>query len=574
MKTPEFVVDIEPGRTSDLRVSVHACDLAPIEDEVERPLPSLMPADLDELRSGAGSERMTEAIATQVTGWLLQNDLRGHLGTALHAATSPFRILIRPHPKVLCELADVPFELLKVDADPLALQPSVRAIVHTLKQRRRDAPAPTVRKAWPFRVLLVRTNPGDLGGLVPPALPIRDHILEIARASGLADVVEVTVLSSEEGGAPVTYDALRAELRATSYSLLVYLGHGDLQDAGFEGLPPIGVLLFEIAGSPFANPIRSDQLRSELQNRPVPVVVLVGCLTAASDAVRERLPQWMRGSQSVAQSLIHGESGVQCAIGMRHRLETADAEHFLQAFIRSLLKEQPGDVERAVRAGREEMFAQKPYPPSWSAPVLFSVGTAEPIFDFMCAAVSPADPLDEHDQDLRRTTWKALSELPGTLPLETRRFPTMLLDTVESGFLERRKRMGVSVIWPTRIEAEPGAVVRVAVQHAGFLSVSRLEGRLAFPEPITALSARPGSAISAAGLRVFFALHQPGEVRWFVEPASRSRPGTLAPGTLFEVDLPLPDRSPVVYDIRIDALLSEPKLPLCGWNNAIVVPPR
>ncbi len=46
-------------RRSRLRLCVHAT-LAPIDDELERPFPSLPPAELDELRSGYGSEQMTE----------------------------------------------------------------------------------------------------------------------------------------------------------------------------------------------------------------------------------------------------------------------------------------------------------------------------------------------------------------------------------------------------------------------------------------------------------------------------------------------------------------------------------
>ncbi|WP_437839084.1 CHAT domain-containing protein [Sorangium sp. So ce1153] len=572
MRSPEFVVDIEPGAVSRLRLCVHASNLAPIEDELERPFPSLPPAEIDELRSGYGSEQMTEALAEQVTAWLLQNDLRGHLGTAVNAATQPFRIVFRPHPAVLPFLQDVPFELLKLGADPLALHPWVRGIVHSQKRYRPAATPSRLRWGWPFRVLLVRTNPKDLGGSVPPVLPIRDRVLSIARACGLADVVEVSVLSSEAGaGGPVTYDAVRAELRNASYNLLVYLGHGDLQEVGFEGFPPIGVLLFELDGSAFANPIRADQLRSELLNRPVPVVVLAGCLTAAGEVQRERMPQWMRGSQSVAHALIHGESGVQCAIGMRHRLETADAERFLQAFVLSLLKQSPGDVERAVRAGREEMFAQKPYPPSWSAPVIFRAASTEPLFDFLCTAPTTYDPLDEHDQELREKVWKARSELPATLPPETRHFSSILLDTVESTFLDRRRQRGASLVWPDRVEARPGQPVQVAVHHLGSLSVSRLEGRLSFAEAIRVQAARPGPALKDAGLRAFFALDQPGEVR-FVASGARGEPVTLGAGPLFEVDLALPGMFPAVYELRVDALASEPKLFLCGWNNAIVVP--
>ncbi len=38
-ETLEFVVDIEPGSGTSLRLRVQATGLAPIEDEIERPLP-------------------------------------------------------------------------------------------------------------------------------------------------------------------------------------------------------------------------------------------------------------------------------------------------------------------------------------------------------------------------------------------------------------------------------------------------------------------------------------------------------------------------------------------------------
>ena len=58
-ETPEFVVDIEPGSGSTVRLCVQARGLVPIEDEVERALPSFPLADLDELRSGDASEQVT-----------------------------------------------------------------------------------------------------------------------------------------------------------------------------------------------------------------------------------------------------------------------------------------------------------------------------------------------------------------------------------------------------------------------------------------------------------------------------------------------------------------------------------
>ncbi|HVK63526.1 MAG TPA: CHAT domain-containing protein [Polyangium sp.] len=566
-QAPEFVVGIEPGPGTGLRLYVSATGLAPIEDELERPLPSFPPAELDELRSGSASEAVTEDLARQVSNWLLQNDLRGHLSTAFNAAVEPFRIIFRLHAQLLSGLADVPFELLKFDTDPLVLQRQVRSIVHIMKrsrvaQRTRTDCAPTI--------LLIRANPADLGGQVPPILPIRDRIREIAAGRGL-DTVEVTVLSSEAGGGgPVTYEAFRHELRKKCYSVLVYLGHGDLQEVGLKGLPPIGVLQFELEGSSFANPIRADQLRSELQNHPVPVVVLTGCLTAASDAIQRRLPQWMRGNQSVAAALVYGDSGVQCAIGMRQKMETADAICFLKAFFLSLLAEVPGDVERAVRAGREDLFAQKPYPPSWSAPVIFRTSNEEPLFDWRGGRVSGlCDPLDEYEQKLRQEGWKALVRIPDSAPPRSREFPKALLARVESAFIDRWKQRGAAVLWPARIDVQPDGTARAHIHHEGVLEVRSLEGQMTFPGALTVQTVQPSPTLKAAGFRAYFAMDQPGTLRFLLRCP---RGAKIAPGLLFEVVLGIPTAASAVYSLVVDNLESDPRAPMRGWSNAVVVP--
>ena len=571
-ETLEFVVDIEPGSGTSLRLRIQASGLAPIEDEIERPLPRFPAGDLDRLRSGDASERVAEELADLVTDWLLQSDLRGHLGTAFNAALAPFRIVFRLHPKVLADLAEVPFELLKFNADPLVLQRQVRAMVH-MQKRSRAMPSPAARDGWPLGILLVRSNPADLGGKVSPILPLRDRILAIAEARGLKSAVEVTTLSSEPGGSgPVTYDSLRRRLHDRRYSILVYLGHGDLQDAGFEELPPTGVLQFEVESGPYANPIRANQLRSEMQNYPVPVVLLAGCSTAASEAMLQRTPQWMRGNQSVAQSLIYGESGVQCVVGMRYRLETADADRFLAAFFQSLIADAPGDVEQAVRAGREDLFARKSYPPSWSAPVLFRTASAEPMFEWMGRAPGLIDPLDEHDQMLRQASWKALSGMPCTAPPESRTFPRQLLRQMEAAFVERWTRRGACVLWPSQIDATPGATAQVSITHAGSLAVMYLEGRLSLPDALSVQAARPSVALTAAGFQVFFALDEPGSARFLIRsPDGRRR--AIPAGALLELDLAIPESAPAVYSLSVESLESEPNALLRGWSNAIVVLP-
>jgi CHAT domain-containing protein len=571
-ETPEFVVDIEPGPGSTVRLCVHASGLVPIEDEVERALPSFPPADLDELRSGDATEQVTEGLAHQVTTWLLQNDLRGLLGTAFNAATAPFRIVFRPHPKLLADLADIPFELLKLDTDSLVLLQKVRSIVH-MQKRRRSPPASAGNQAWPLRILIVRSNPPDLGGEVPPARSLCESILTSARSLSLGSAVQVKLLSSEPGASgAVTYDALCSELQQTSYSVLVYLGHGDLLAAGAEGLPPTGVLQFEIEGSPYANPIRAEQLRHEMQNSPVPLVVLAGCLTAASDAVVRRLPQWMRGSQSVAQSLVYGESGVQCAVGMRYRLETADALFFLKVFFQSLIARTPGNVEQAVYMGRGALFQQKPYPPSWSAPTIFRAAGVEPLFEWMRRPPEQIDPLDELDERMRQQIWRALSSIPRDAQPESRAFPGQLLERVESGFVERRTQRGASLIWPASIEARPGELAHACLRLNGSLELTSLEGRLTFPDALTARAARPSAALKAAGFRVLFGLDQQGTARFLVRSPSAA-PAAIPSGVLLEFDIEVPATAPAVYGLSVDSLEGAPQALVRGWSNAIVVSP-
>src|SRR5207253_1739648 len=118
---------------------------------------------------------------------------------------------------------------------PLVVTPQVEALVYLLPKA---TPSPQSMKLphWPLRVLIVRSNPPDLGGVVPPAGPIRDAIVALGNDVALhlppgqqVNPVQVDVLSSEPGIAmPATWPAVAAQIAGHSYHILVYLGHGDL----------------------------------------------------------------------------------------------------------------------------------------------------------------------------------------------------------------------------------------------------------------------------------------------------------------------------------------------------------
>jgi hypothetical protein len=110
---------------------------------------------------------------------------------------------------------------------------------------------------------------------------------------------------------------------STAYHILVFLGHGDIRETPGTAVP-VGQLQLETADRKHDS-YEARRLSALLHEYPVPVVMLIGCLTAADltpemlEAVESEFPRWLRGSQGVAQALINGTSGVQCAVGMRYR---------------------------------------------------------------------------------------------------------------------------------------------------------------------------------------------------------------------------------------------------------------
>jgi formylglycine-generating enzyme required for sulfatase activity len=191
------------------------------------------------------------------------------------------------------------------------------------------------------------------------------------------------MLSSESANnfilGPPTPEKLGKRLEAFAYHVLVYLGHGGLDTSEQNG----ACLIYLEGEDHYSRQLPGEDLADLLQTFPVPVVLLAGCLTAAGPA--------LEGSLGVAQLLVRRPSGVRCAIGMRNRLEDADATEFLRAFFNHLLNrtgEYPGHVEEAVRAGRLALRNHSKQPSAWSAPALFSNVLPEPVFPFLRPATA------------------------------------------------------------------------------------------------------------------------------------------------------------------------------------------
>src|SRR5262249_21129093 len=124
----------------------------------------------------------------------------------------------------------------------LIFRKNLQSIVHLLPY---DGPPQTSLSGlgYPLRVLIVRSNPLDLGGAVPPALPICKEIVDIGQKHFGDGQVVVDLLSRENTDPNLwpTWDRFQEQVKM-DYHLLVYLGHGDLRP---ETIPPVGVLQFE-----------------------------------------------------------------------------------------------------------------------------------------------------------------------------------------------------------------------------------------------------------------------------------------------------------------------------------------
>jgi hypothetical protein len=579
----DLTLDIQPDVGGALRLCVTG-----ERGKIVFPLlvPQLNRGMIDALRSGAASSAIAAKLSTDVSTWLLNGGFAQHLLLEINGATkATLRLVFHTDPKLLDgALADLPFELLEL-SEPVVLKAKVRALVHALDK---IGPAPTALAStrWPLRVLIVRSNPRDLSDAVPPAAGLRDEIRKLAEPHYGPGNVEVTLLSREPGvKKPVTWRAVRDSLGSSSRpDIFIFLGHGDIVKS-FDNVPGTGVLHFESPDGEAHEEISAKLIKNEFEENPVPAVILVGCLTAASPPRADfeaLLPNWMRGNQAVAQALVNSESGVHIAIGMRYRLETEDAELFLKAFFRSLLQppapgavDVRGDVEIAVRDGRRELYHANPYPPSWSAPVIFRTLLPEPMFPFLRTNPGAMDPVAESDQLTRESAWKMLSESP-----RAGRTPAIdpiveLLDRIENDTRARAAANGLALIAPTRAEVSPGTVATVAIELSENVTVESVTGRITFEAGLQVRGMRSSAALRAAGFQAMFAPPGEAELEFRLQhsgPAGQT-PKALTKGPLFEFDFDIGQAVPAVHVVHVEDLAPAPPRPMRGLINAILVSP-
>lgn len=595
----ECVIEIRQNGPQ-LELVVTAPSLGGNGKMVQRALPTLDAAELDQMRLGAPPPALVNQVADKVSRWLQEPnlDLEQVLGLLNPGAAGAQRLVFNLRDvrdeTLRYSLADVPVELLEPvgGGTAYALHQGVSSIVHWLPKM---AVARTTWPEWPLRVLIVRSNPAQLDGNVPAGAPIRDLIVAQGNLRG-AGSVQVDLLSSEVAPnlvGPPTLDQLDLQLVA-GYHILIYLGHGDVRE-GAPGMLPVGVLQLENADGQRSEPVDAAKLSVMLQGRSVPVVLLVGCLTASDipvadlPDVMQELPQWMRGSHGVAQSLVNGGSSVQFAVGMRFRIETSDAHCFLSAFFAKLLGQgnpgaTTGDLEAAVREARRKLRLHGS-PASWAAPVVFRTRGEEPMFPFLNGGRPPIA-VDQGQQLVREKSWESLALInwgshstPGGPGVYER--VRALLEVVDGLMITAVTAQGALLI-PGLVElgshqlAPAPALVNIPIGLHGPLDVGSLEGVLVERSGVGRIVALvPDAALGASGFDlsdVLSAEPQANRRRFRIQRSAGGH-GPLPEGVLFNVTMEIGPASGAVYTIALGEIRTDLPRAICPGTNAVIVSP-
>lgn len=548
-----------------------------------RPPLTSLDKELRLLRFGDASDDLVKQVTARISEWLLGTDLNGQITTAINLSGNgeQIRLIFNVDEDLREVLADVPFELIVLSGgmEPLVLNPRVASMVHLLPK---VGTAVTRSSGWPLKILIVRSNPADLGGAMPPAAPIRQRIQDILEQEALdPGLIHIDILSSEQAdnlaGRP-TPEELEDQLPKVEYDILIYVGHGDVASNVSPGKNKIGgVLQLEDKKGERHRVLEASTLANWLgEPNPVPVVLLLGCLTADEDIpaemrddVRDLLPQWLRGSQGVAQVLLNSTSGVQFAVGMRYKIDTKDAIDFLDFFFRNLLKTKPGNVEAAVRSARRKL-QDRTY--MWSAPVIFSMLSDEPMFQFM--EDPPGCPSVDTSEKVRKSVWRSLAQVKwsareGDIFKElVPQWHSDLRDS-EQEIVDKMNEHKSGLVLPGFGEFKAGNEIRVPVKLIGALKdVEEIEGNITLGTstfPISQLQAT--QHLSDSG----FSLNSMDNNTGFLIRANGAA-ASLEAGDLFEMVMKLPSESQGVIPVSISKLKTKPPKRLCPGSNAIVLP--
>jgi hypothetical protein len=549
--------------------------LPPAGRQVQRQLLQLDAGLMERFRRSELTPAELAQLSGTITDWLLDAEVRGILTAELAGNGGGLRVVFVVPETARPIVAQLPLELLWHDApnSPLVLRKDVQSLVYLLSKTRSDQVPETSN--WPFKVLIVRARPADLED-VPEVAGLANQIQKMGEHYGQR-MVQIDVISSEPGiGVPATWNTLREHLRQTGdYNVLVYVGHGEVLP-GTTGDEPMGQLFMESEDGAGHKPVSAAQLARLLRTYPIRMVVLAGCLTGADPVGTTR----QRGGElGVAQALVNSsEAGVQVAVAMRTEIQTTTAITFVRSLFRSLLNIKPdpsgrrpaGDVDRAVRAAREELYLDNDFPPQWAAPIVLRATEREPFLEFL------ANPIQFHVSEmmeglllLRAQFWTALTDysLAAGLPEPLLGRQAGLNDLTASIRAEGLKQG--PLLLPRDLPLGPGQSGEAIVELAGALATTELRGRVTASNDGWVKKLTMPQHLPAQ----FQLLTDANDAGWFEFRAKGAGPTQLPAGEILRVQIDVPQgTSSGVYPLRIEILKMAPTGILWPGDGAVIVP--
>jgi hypothetical protein len=541
---------------------------------IQRPVPQLDPDLMERFRRSELTPPQFVELRDSITDWLLDTEVRAILKAALPPNGGGLRLVFVILDPARPFVAQLPLELLWHDSpnSPLLLRNDVQSLVYVLSKPPANVAPETTN--WPFKALIFRARPADLEA-VPEVGPLADEIRALGAPYGNR-MVQIDVISREAAvNVPATWNALRTQVGKNDYNVLVYVGHGELLPSATGG-EPMGHLIMESEDGGGHDAINAGLLARLLQDHPVSMVVLAGCVTGADPVGSSR----QRGGElGVGQALVNSsEAGVQVAVAMRTELRTTAAITFVRSFFGSLLdsNQDPagyrsaGDIDRAVRAARRELFLDNEFPPQWPAPIVLRATEREPFIEFL------AHPITFHVSQkmdglllVRAKFWKWMADysLAAGVP-ELLKGRQAALDDVTADIRAEALLQG-PLLLPRDLPIGAGQVGTAIFNVAGALTVKRLRAR------VTASSGDwvKQVAVPASVLALFQLATDPNDPGWFELTSKSAGPAQIPEGELLDVQVEVPADTPSgVYPLRIEILEMTPPGTVWPGDGVVIVP--
>ncbi len=299
-------------------------------------------ADVRRKAGGAAIDSPVREVGRALSAAFLPRSIATALAARLAEAASSGRAA-NITLEVTAELANLPWESLLLDGEPLALHPYVRLYRHTPGL----GPTASPQVPGPLRILAVIAGPDEGGG------ELLDYEHELSRI-----LDQVAPARSEQAYVRIlnwgSLDAIRQALAEESFHVLHISCHARS-----------GVLVLETPDGK-VDEVTAVRLTTELvvPDRLVPFVVLAGCSTAQDD---DELP-------GLARSLIG--CGVPAVLAMTAAVTDEYATDFLSRVYGELASREDPDPLVAVSSVRQRIETERqadpdPHLAEWAVPALY-----------------------------------------------------------------------------------------------------------------------------------------------------------------------------------------------------------